>query len=66
VPDLFWISHAQLKCINPYFPRSRDVPRVDDRRVISGIIHVIRNGLRWQYAPEVYGPHKTLNNRFVR
>jgi transposase len=62
VQDLFWISQAQL----PYFPLSRGVPRVDDRRVISGIIHVIRNGLRWQDAPEVYGPHKTLYNRFVR
>ena len=42
------------------------VPRVDDRRVISGIIHVIRNGLMWRDVPERYGPHKTLYNRFVR
>jgi putative transposase len=42
------------------------VPRVDDRRVISGIIHVIRNGLMWRDAPAAYGPHKTLYNRFVR
>lgn len=40
--------------------------RVDDRRVLSGIIHVHRNGLRWRDAPSVYGPHKTLYNRFVR
>jgi transposase len=39
---------------------------VDDRRVLSGIIYVIRNGLQWRDAPEVYGPHKTLYNRFVR
>jgi transposase len=39
---------------------------VDDRRVVSGIIYVIRNGLRWRDAPAVYGPHKTLYNRFVR
>ena len=39
---------------------------MDDLRVISGIIHIIRNGLRWRDAPEVYGPHKTLYNRFVR
>jgi transposase len=64
--DHYWISEAQLKRIKPYFPRSHGVPRVDDRRVISGIIHVIRNGLRWRDAPEVYGPHKTLYNRFVR
>jgi hypothetical protein len=40
--------------------KSRGVPRVDDRRVISGIIHVIRRGLMWRDAPERYGPHKTL------
>lgn len=39
---------------------------MDDRRVVSGIIYVIRNGLRWRDAPVVYGPHKTLYNRFVR
>ncbi len=40
--------------------------RVDDRRVISGIVFVLRNGLRWSDAPREYGPHKTLCNRFVR
>ena len=46
--------------------RTRGIPRLDDRRVVSGIIYVIRNGLRWRDAPVVYGPHKTLYNRFVR
>jgi transposase len=64
--DHFWLSHSQLERIKPYFPLSHGVPRVDDRRVVSGIIHVIRNGLRWRDAPENYGPHKTLYNRFVR
>lgn len=64
--DQFWLSQSQLKRIEPYFPLSHGVPRVDDRRVVSGIIHVIRTGLRWRDAPEVYGPHKTLYNRFVR
>ena len=64
--DQFWLSEAQLKQIEPYFPLSHGVPRVDDRKVVSGIIHVIRNGLRWRDAPEVYGPHKTLYNRFIR
>jgi len=41
------------------------VPRVDDRRVISGIIFVIRNGLRWRDPPAEYGPHKTIYNRFI-
>ena len=64
--DLFLLSVGQMQRIEPFFPRSRGVARVDDRRVISGIIYVIRNGLMWKDAPSSYGPHKTLYNRFVR
>ena len=52
--------------IKRYFPRPHGVERVDDLRVVSGIIYVIKHGLRWCDAPEGYGPHKTLYNRFVR
>jgi len=63
----FWLSDEQFARLQPLLPnKPRGVPRVDDRRVISGIIHVIRNGLMWRDAPEHYGPHKTLYNRFVR
>ena len=64
--DLFLLSEVQMHRIKPFFPLSHGVPRVDDRRVISGIIFVIRNGLRWRDAPGAYGPHKTIYNRFVR
>ena len=64
--DLFWLSEVQMRKIAPYFPLSHGVPRVDDRRVVSGIIFVIRNGLRWRDAPAAYGPHKTICNRFIR
>jgi transposase len=64
--DQFWLTKAQLKRIEPFFPQTRGIPCVDDRRVVSGIVHVIRNGLRWRDAPAVYRPHKTLYNRFVR
>lgn len=64
--DQFWLSEAQLRQIKPYCPLARGVPRVDDRRVVSGIIHVIRNGLRWRDAPAAYGPYKTVYNRFLR
>ena len=64
--DLFWLSKAQLAIIEPCFPLPHGVPRVDDRKVVSGIIFVIRNGLRWRDAPREYGPHKTLYNRFIR
>ena len=64
--DLFWLTKSQLSKIKPYFPPSRGVPRVDDLRVVSGIIFVIKRGLQWRDAPKEYGPHKTLYNRFVR
>jgi transposase len=64
--DLFLLSEAQMRRIEPYFPLSHGIARVDDRRVISAIIFVIRNGLRWRDAPNEYGPHKTIYNRFVR
>lgn len=64
--DLIWLSEAQMRRIAPYFPLSHGVPRVDGRRIVSGIIFVIRNGLRWRDAPREYGPHKTINNRFIR
>ena len=55
-----------MERLRPHFPRSHGRPRVDDRRVLSGIIFIIGNGLRWYDAPDEYGPHKTLYNRFVR
>jgi len=64
--DLLWLSQAQMRRIEPYFPLSHGVPRVDDRKVLSGIVFVIRNGLRWRDAPAEYGPHKTIYNRFIR
>jgi putative transposase len=64
--DVFMLSRTQLNRMEQYFPTPHGVKRVDDRRVISGIIYVIKNGLRWKDAPAVYGPHKTLYNRFVR
>lgn len=63
----FWLSEEQFSCLEPLLPTdTRGVPRVDDRRVISGIVHVLKSGARWADAPEVYGPRKTLYNRFVR
>jgi transposase len=66
MPELFLLSRAQMRRIKPFFPKPRGLPRVNDQRVISGIVYVIRNGLQWKDAPRAYGPHKTLYNRFVR
>jgi putative transposase len=64
--EVWMLSDAQMRRIEPYFPLSHGIPRVDDRRIVSGIIFVIRNGLRWRDAPPSYGPHKTIYNRFIR
>ena len=62
----FLLSAAQMRRLSPHFPLSHGIPRVDDGRVLSGIIYVIRHGLQWRDAPAAYGPYKTLYNRFVR
>jgi transposase len=64
--DLFWLTDARMARIEPYLPKSHGRPRVDDRRGLSGIIFINRNGLRWYDAPKDYGPHKTLYNRWKR
>ena len=65
--DHFWLTDDQFARIEPHLPKdTRGKPRVDDRRVISGIVHVLKSGARWVDAPAVYGPRKTLYNRYVR
>jgi transposase len=65
--DYFWLSDKQFQRLAPLLPSdTRGVARVDDRRVISGVVHVLKSGGRWTDAPPVYGPRKTLYNRFVR
>ena len=64
--DLFLLSRVQMRRIERYFPLSHGIARVDDRRIVSAIVFVIKNGLRWRDAPPNYGPHKTIYNRFVR
>ena len=64
--DLFWLSEAQMARLEPLFPKSHGRPRLDDRRVLSGIIFINRNELRWRDAPEDDGPPKALYNRWKR
>ena len=67
IRDHFWLTDEQFSRLAPLLPTdTRGKPRVDDRRVISGIVHVLKSGGRWVDAPEAYGPRKTLYNRFVR
>lgn len=63
----FWLSEEQLNKISPLLPnKPRGVPRVDDRRVLSGIIFCLQRGSRWSDVPAEYGPAKTLYNRYKR
>ena len=63
----FWLSDAQWAAIEPLLPKNQPgARRTDDRRVISGIIHVLKIGCRWQDCPAAYGPSTTVYNRFRR
>jgi transposase len=65
--DQFWLSDEQFSKIAPRLPTdTRGKERVDDRRVIGGIVQVLKSGGRWIDAPLDYGPRKTLYNRYVR
>lgn len=64
--ELFWLSDKQWASIEPLLPHLGGKPREDDRRIISGILHRFREGLRWRAVPDAYGPRTTLFNRFSR
>jgi len=64
--NLFWLTDERMERLRPFFPKSHGKPRIDDRRVLSGIFFINRNGLRWCDAPREYGPPKTLYNRWKR
>ena len=64
---LFWLDDEAWAAIEPHLPRNQPgARRVDDRRVISGILHVLKTGCRWQDCPPEYGPSTTIYNRFNR
>jgi transposase len=46
IGDLFWLTDAPMARLEPYFPKFHGTPRVDDPRVLSGIIFIKRNGLQ--------------------
>ena len=64
---LFWLDDEAWAAIEPHLPKNQPgARRVDDRRVISGILHVLKTGCRWQDCPPEYGPSTTIYNRFNR
>ena len=63
----YWMPEERFNEIKPLLPnKPRGVPRVDDRRVLSGIIFCLQRGYRWSDVPAEYGPAKTLYNRYRR
>ena len=64
---LFWLSDEAWAAIEPHLPKNQPgARRGDDRRVISGILHVLKVGCRWCDCPPDYGPSTTIYNRFNR
>ena len=65
--NVYWLSDAEWAAIEPHVPEpGRGPDRKDDRRVISGIVHMLRSGARWRDCPAVYGPYTTIYNRYNR
>ncbi|WP_280137287.1 IS5 family transposase [Aureimonas sp. N4] len=65
--DLFWLSDEAWAKLEPHLPKNQlGKPRVDDRRVISSILHILKTGGRWRDVPPEYGPAKTIYNRYTR
>ena len=61
------LSDCEWGVIKPMLPnKPRGIPRVADRRILNGILWVLRSGAPWRDLPESYGPHTTCYNRFVR
>src|SRR3954453_19111557 len=64
---LFWLNDKQWARIEPHLPTGLTGPgRDDDRRILSGIIHMLQSGARWRDCPREYGPYTTIYNRFNR
>ncbi|MCE0745456.1 transposase [Acetobacter sicerae] len=62
-----WLDDVALEQIEPVLPLAHGVARVNDRAVLSAIVHVLRTGILWRAIPDEYGVRgKTAYNRFVR
>lgn len=60
------LNNLEWRAIQPFLPKSRGIKRVDDRRVLNGILWRLRTGRSWAAIPEQYGPPTTCQARFVR
>ena len=61
------LTNYEWAAIKPFLPnKPRGVPRLNDRRVLNGILWVLRSGAPWRDLPHNFGPYTTCYNRFVR
>ncbi|GAA4708067.1 hypothetical protein GCM10023324_71730 [Streptomyces youssoufiensis] len=61
------LSDAEWEFVRPLLPESlRGRKRLDDRRVLNGIVWKFRTGTAWRDVPDRYGPWATLHTRFRR
>ena len=59
--DYFWLSEAQFARVAPHLPTdTRGKPRVDDRRVISGIVQVLVGGGSMRLVSTDLGRRSTI------
>lgn len=64
--DICWPSRAPMRRIKPFFQSPDGVTRVDDGNVVSGVVFLVENALRWRDAPSACEPQKTLDSRCAR
>ena len=60
------LNDIEWRAIKPLLPKARGIKRVDDRRVLNGILWRLRTGRSWASIPELYAPSGTCHARFIR
>jgi transposase len=61
----YWLTEEQMARLRPYFPKSHGKPRVDDRRVLSGIVFVNRCAQRLRPAQDALQSLETVGEMGV-
>ena len=59
-------NNEHIKQIKTFLPKERGVKRVNLKKTLNGILHVLQNGGRWKDMPKRYGKYKTAYNMFRR
>ena len=63
------VSDEQWEQIKPYLGNNRKKmgrPQSDNRKLLNGLMWILRTGAPWRDLPEYYGPWQTVYKRFVQ